>query len=69
MSRAKKRLLLSAIALLSMAGFAGFTNAELNLLFKAYGLLFTCQVGFLLFFLARMLPGGSSSSPIDKFNS
>jgi hypothetical protein len=69
MSRGKKRLLLSAIALLSMAGFAGFMNADLNLLLKAYGLLFTCQIGFLLFFLGRMLPGGSPSSHIDKFNS
>jgi hypothetical protein len=69
MFRAKKRLLVTAIALLSMAGFAGFTNADLNLLFKAYGLLFTCQIGFLVFFLGRMLPGGSSSNHIDKFNS
>ncbi len=69
MSRANKRFLVMAIAVLSMAGFAGFTNADLNLLFKAYGLLFTCQVGFLLFFLGRILPGRSASSHIDKFNS
>ncbi len=69
MSRTQKRAVITVIALLSMAGFAGFTAADINPLFKAYGLLFTCQVGFLLFFLSQILPRRSASSHSDKFNS
>ncbi len=69
MSKAKQRVLVIVIAMLSMAGFAGVTNADLNLVFKAYGLLFTCQVGFLLFFSSQLLTRRSASRQIDKFNS
>jgi hypothetical protein len=54
MSRLRKRFPLMFVALLSTASFVGFTNAELSFLFKAYGLLLTCQIGFLLFFLSQI---------------
>jgi len=52
--RTKKWLLLSGIAVVSMTSFSALYSADLNFILKTYGLLFTCQIGFLLFFLNQL---------------
>jgi hypothetical protein len=50
----KQRILLIGIALISLGGFNVVNTLDMSLMFKLYGLLLTCQVGFLLFFLSRV---------------
>jgi hypothetical protein len=50
----KQRWPMLVIVLISIAGFSCFSNAEIGLLPKAYGLLLTGQMGFLIFFLNQL---------------
>jgi hypothetical protein len=50
----KKRVLLLGIALISLGSLTVVESLDLNLTLKLYGLLATCQIGFLLFFLSRI---------------
>jgi hypothetical protein len=50
----KKRVLLVGIALVSLGSLSVVESLDLNLVLKLYGLLATCQIGFLLFFLSRI---------------
>lgn len=52
--KTKKKLIIVAIALASVLGFAGTNSADLSPLFKGYGILLTCQIGFLLFFVQQI---------------
>lgn len=60
-------MLLLTIALLSATGASYFTTSDLNVLLKIYGLLFTVQVGFLLFFVMPILQQywGSKAKKVD----
>jgi hypothetical protein len=40
--------------LICMGGFSVVNSLDMNEVSKLYGLLFTCQIGFLLFFLSRI---------------
>jgi uncharacterized membrane protein SirB2 len=53
-AKQRKTILLSGIAIISLGGFSVVYSAETMLLVKAYGVLFVCQIGFLLFFLSRI---------------
>jgi uncharacterized membrane protein SirB2 len=53
-AKQKKKILLSGIALISLGGFSVVNSIEATLPAKAYGVLFVCQIGFLLFFLSRI---------------
>jgi amino acid transporter len=53
-AKQKKKILLSGIALISLGGFSVVNSIEATSLAKAYGVLFVCQIGFLLFFLSRI---------------
>jgi uncharacterized membrane protein SirB2 len=53
-AKQKKKILLSGIALISLGGFSVVDSIEATVLTKAYGVLFVCQIGFLLFFLSRI---------------
>jgi hypothetical protein len=53
-ARQRKTILLSGIALISLGGFGVVNSLEMMPLLKAYGALFVCQTGFLLFFLSRI---------------
>jgi hypothetical protein len=67
------RVVIILIAIISAGGFGLFTNADMNVVVKAYGLIFTCQVSFLLFFLNQLRqkrtkvaePLSESSQPPD----
>jgi hypothetical protein len=61
-TKLKNQGMIVTIAALSAAGFAGFTNADILWIFKAYGLLFTCQIGFLIFFLNQIYRNRSKAS-------
>jgi uncharacterized membrane protein SirB2 len=50
----KKQILLIGVALMSLGGFSVVNTLDVNLMIKLYGILFTCQLGFLLFFLSRV---------------
>jgi hypothetical protein len=39
---------------MSLGGFSVVNTLDVNLMIKLYGILFTCQLGFLLFFLSRV---------------
>jgi hypothetical protein len=52
--RPQNRAVILLIALISATGFGLFTNADMNFILKAYGLIFTCQIGFALFFLNQI---------------
>jgi hypothetical protein len=53
-NKAKKRTLILGILLISIGGFSVVDSLDVPLTVKLYGLLGTCQVGFLLFFLKRI---------------
>jgi uncharacterized membrane protein SirB2 len=53
-AKQKKKILLSGIAVISLSGFSVINSVDATLLVKAYGVLFVCQMGFLLFFLSRI---------------
>jgi uncharacterized membrane protein HdeD (DUF308 family) len=53
-TQSKKRVLLIGIMLICMGGFSVVNSLDMNEVSKLYGLLFTCQIGFLLFFLSRI---------------
>jgi hypothetical protein len=48
------RVVILLIAIISATGFGLFTNADMNVMFKVYGLIFTCQISFALFFLNQL---------------
>jgi hypothetical protein len=50
----KNRAIIVLIMLISATGFGMFTNADMNFIAKGYGLMFTVQIGFLLFFLNQL---------------
>ena len=53
-SQLRKRILLFGITLISLGSFSTVYSLDINMLFKLYGLLFTCQISFLLFFVSRI---------------
>jgi uncharacterized membrane protein HdeD (DUF308 family) len=53
-TQSKKRVLFIGIMLICMGGFSVVNSLGVHNVFKLYGLLFTCQIGFLLFFLSRI---------------
>jgi hypothetical protein len=48
------RVVIVLIAIISATGFGLFTNADMNFMLKIYGLIFTCQISFALFFLNQL---------------
>ena len=50
----KKKILLIVVATTGVGGITLISNLDLSPLLTVYGLLFTCQLGFLLFFLYRI---------------
>ncbi|WP_404789761.1 hypothetical protein [Altericista sp. CCNU0014] len=50
----RKWVLLLGIAFISLGSLSVVESLDLNLTLKLYGLLATCQIGFLLFFLSRI---------------
>ncbi len=56
----KKQILLGGIFLISIFGFSVVNSLEANVVLQMYGLLFTCQIGFLLFFMNKIFAKGHS---------
>jgi uncharacterized membrane protein SirB2 len=65
-AKQKKKILISGIALISLGGFSVVNSVEATLLIKAYGVLFVCQIGFLLFFLSRIRFRDNESTKTTK---
>lgn len=57
----KKQVLLAGIFILSLLGFSVVNSLDKNLVLQAYGLLFVCQIGFLLFFLNKIFAKGHAN--------
>ncbi len=56
-SRQKKLALLAVITILSGISLSAVSSLDANFVLKSYGVLFTCQLGFLLFFLHQIRLG------------
>jgi uncharacterized membrane protein SirB2 len=65
-AKQKKKILLSGIAIISLGGFGVVNSVETTLLVKAYGVLFVCQIGFLLFFMSRIRFRNNESTKTTK---
>jgi uncharacterized membrane protein SirB2 len=65
-AKQRKKILLSGIAIISLGGFGVVNSVETTLLVKAYGVLFVCQIGFLLFFMSRIRFRNNESTKTTK---